>query len=65
MAEAGSALRRRDAWRATLLISPAYLWLMVAVFLPLSAMLFFSFQSEGPFGDGERQFVLRNYLAFF
>ncbi|MHA1566695.1 MAG: ABC transporter permease [Alphaproteobacteria bacterium] len=59
------ALRQRDAWRATMLISPAYLWLMVAVFLPLSAMLFFSFLSEGPFGDAEAHFVIQNYLEFF
>ena len=61
----GIALRQRDAWRATMLISPAYLWLMVAVFLPLSAMLFFSFLSEGPFGDAEAHFVIQNYLEFF
>ncbi len=61
----GATLRQRDNFRAVLLISPAYLWLLVAVFLPLSAMLFFSFLSEGPFGDGARQLVLQNYLEFF
>ncbi|XDZ66332.1 ABC transporter permease [Alphaproteobacteria bacterium LSUCC0684] len=47
------------------LLSPAYLWLTVAVFLPLSAMLFFSFLSDAPFGDAQWHFTARNYQAFF
>lgn len=46
-------------------LSPAYLWLTVAVFLPLSAMLFFSVLSDVPFGDREWHVSLENYAAFF
>jgi spermidine/putrescine transport system permease protein len=47
------------------LLSPAYLWLTVAIFLPLSAMLYFSFLSDVPFGNREWQFTFENYQAFF
>ena len=51
--------------RIALLLSPAYLWLTVAIFLPLSAMLFFSFLSEAPFGDRHWQVTLKHYRDFF
>ncbi len=54
-----------DIRQISLLISPAYLWLTVAVFLPLSAMLYFSFLSEAPFGDRQWHFTLQNYADFF
>ncbi len=41
-------LARKDRTRAALLLAPAYLWLTLAVFLPLSAMAFFSFLSDVP-----------------
>ncbi len=47
------------------LLTPAYLWLTVAVFLPLSAMLYFSFLSDVPFGDRDWHYTLENYQAFF
>ena len=47
------------------LLSPAYLWLTVAIFLPLSAMLYFSFLSDVPFGDKEWHFTTEHYQAFF
>ncbi|MCY3873782.1 MAG: ABC transporter permease [Rhodobacteraceae bacterium] len=47
------------------MLSPAYLWLTVAIFLPLSAMLYFSFLSDVPFGDTEWHFTTENYQAFF
>lgn len=47
------------------LLSPAYLWLTAAIFLPLSAMLFFSLVTELPFGGAEWAFTLENYRAFF
>ena len=47
------------------LLTPAYLWLTLAVFLPLSAMLYFSFLSDVPFGDREWRYTLENYAAFF
>ena len=58
-------LARRDRLRALVLLSPAYLWLTVAVFLPLSAMAFFSFLSDVPFGGRDWQATLANYSAFF
>ena len=56
---------QRDGLRAAGLLAPAYLWLTVAVFLPLSAMLFFSLLSDVPFGDREWDVTLENYRAFF
>jgi len=47
------------------LIAPAYLWLTAAVFLPLSAMLFFSILSDTPIGGRDWQVTLANYLEFF
>ncbi len=47
--------------RALGLLAPAYLWLTVAVFLPLSAMAFFSFLTDVPFGDREWAFTFDNY----
>ena len=57
------AARRRRAIAA--LTAPAYLWLTATVFLPLSAMLYFSFQEKGPFGTHESAFTLEHYEAFF
>ena len=47
------------------MIGPAYLWLLVTIFLPLSAMLYFSFLTEAPFGDRVAAFTLGNYADFF
>jgi len=58
-------IARQDRARAFALLSPAYLWLTVAVFLPLSAMVFFSFLSDVPFGGREWHVTLDNYRAFF
>ncbi len=60
-----ASLARREAFRAATLLSPAYLWLTLAVFLPLSAMFFFSFLSDVPFGDREWELTFANYGAFF
>ncbi len=57
-------LNRKDTHQLLGLISPAYLWLTVAVFLPLSAMLFFSFLTDVPFGDREWALTLQNYADF-
>ena len=56
---------RRGVTEAVLLISPAYIWLTVAIFLPLSAMLFFSFLSDVTFGEREWAVTLENYATFF
>ena len=47
------------------LLAPAYLWLTVAIFLPLSAMAFFSFMTDLPLSGKEWSFTLQNYAAFF
>ena len=59
------SLQRNDAQRIAFLVSPAYLWLTVAVFLPLSTMLFFSFLSEAPFVGDDWFYTLGNYTKFF
>ena len=58
------ATPRNDALRAGTLLAPAYLWLTVAVFLPLSAMLFFSFLSAAPFTNAEWYMTGQNYAEF-
>lgn len=60
-----TVISRNDGWRAGALLAPAYLWLTVAVFLPLSAMLFFSFLSAAPFTNAEWHATLANYAEFF
>jgi spermidine/putrescine transport system permease protein len=57
-------IARKDGARAFVLLSPAYLWLTAAVFLPLSAMAFFSFLSDLPFGGRVWHPTLDNYAAF-
>lgn len=47
------------------LLAPAYLWLAVAIFLPLSAMAFFSFMTDLPVAGRDGSFTLDNYAAFF
>ena len=54
-------LRGVDRWRLTGLLAPTYLWLTVAVFLPLSAMLWFAFLTDVPFGAREASFTLDNF----
>jgi len=56
-------LARRE-WTTAALLAPAYSWLTLAVFLPLGAMLFFSFLKAAPFGARPLQFTFDNYLAF-
>ncbi len=57
------AAPRFGAARAALLL-PAYGWLTLAVFLPLGAMLVFSFLKQAPFGGRPIVFTLDQYLAF-
>ena len=47
------------------MLSPAYFWLLFTIFLPLSAMLYFSFLSDTPFGNRVAVLSLENYAAFF
>jgi len=61
----GAAARRPVERALPVMIGPAYLWLAVTIFLPLSAMLYFSLLSETPFGDRVATFTLQHYLDFF
>lgn len=60
------AASRRRPWLATAaLLLPAYGWLLLAVFLPLGAMLVFSVLKTNPFGSkAPMVFTTANYLAF-
>lgn len=62
MAEPLTTADRRQLFT---LLSPAYLWLLVAIFLPLSAMLFFSFLDTMPGGGAEWTLTPGNYHEFF
>ncbi len=54
-----------DRARAGLMLAPAYLWLTLAVFLPLSAMAFFSLLTDVPLGDRPWAFTWANYAEVF
>ena len=58
--------RRRPSasWATAALLTPAYGWLTLAVFLPLCAMLFFSFLKRSPIPGRPLLFTIDNYLAF-
>jgi spermidine/putrescine transport system permease protein len=60
----GSTSTHRGMRSALPLLLPAYFWLTVAIFLPLSAMAFFSFMSDLPLGDRSWSFTLDNYRQF-
>ena len=63
--QGGEPLRGGDLRRLALMIGPAYLWLALAVFLPLSMMLFFSFMSDVPVAGRDWHVTLENYETFF
>jgi spermidine/putrescine transport system permease protein len=56
---------RRRQLAAFGLTAPAYLWLLLTIFLPLCVMLFFSFLTKAPFGGREIEFTLDHYVRFF
>ncbi len=56
---------RRGGLRAALPLLPGYLWLTLAIFLPLSAMVWFSFLSDLSPLAGRGHLTLENYVAFF
>jgi spermidine/putrescine transport system permease protein len=58
---ATAAPRRSDLAQALPLLAPAYLWLTVAVFLPLTAMVFFSFMTDLPLPGREWALTVGNY----
>jgi spermidine/putrescine transport system permease protein len=47
------------------LTAPAYLWLTATVFLPLMAMVYFSFLTTVPVGGRTASFTLQHYVSFF
>ena len=65
MAVQGAVASRSGLRSALPLLAPAYLWLTVAIFLPLSAMVFFSFMTDLPLSGKPWAFTLGNYAAFF
>jgi spermidine/putrescine transport system permease protein len=65
MAAQPAAASRKGIGPALPLLAPAYLWLTVAIFLPLSAMAFFSFMTDLPLSGKGWSFTLQNYAAFF
>ncbi|MER8499779.1 ABC transporter permease [Mesorhizobium sp. M0195] len=65
MAAQVAAASRSGLRSALPLLAPAYLWLTVAIFLPLSAMVFFSLTTELPLSGKPWAFTLENYTAFF
>lgn len=65
MASAQPSVARGQLKSALPLLLPAYLWLTVAVFLPLSAMGFFSFMTDLPMAGRNWAATLEHYVAFF
>ncbi|MGQ0485043.1 MAG: ABC transporter permease [Hyphomicrobiales bacterium] len=59
------SLTRRGSLAVAGLTAPAYLWLALTIFLPLAAMLFFSFLTVTPMGGREAEFTLKHYADFF
>jgi spermidine/putrescine transport system permease protein len=47
------------------MIGPAYLWLLLTVFLPLLALFYFSFLTVAPLGTRVPEWTLANYGDFF
>ena len=57
--------RQHQARAVIALTAPAYLWLALTVFLPLAAMLYFSFLTVTPIGGRVAELTLANYTDFF
>jgi spermidine/putrescine transport system permease protein len=55
----------RQTRAVVFLTAPAYLWLALTIFLPLSAMVYFSFLTVAPIGGREADFTFAHYTAFF
>ncbi len=61
---AGPRPRRTGTAATAALLAPTYLWLAVAVFLPLAGMLYFSLLTGVPAPHHPAAFTAENYLAF-
>jgi spermidine/putrescine transport system permease protein len=55
--------KARQRWAILGLTGPAYAWLALTIFLPLSAMLYCSFLDKSPLVPQPSQFTLANYAA--
>jgi len=55
----------RQKWAILGLTAPAYLWLAVTIFLPLSTMFYCSFLDQSPLVPKPSSFTLAQYAAFF
>jgi spermidine/putrescine transport system permease protein len=60
-----TTLASRQRTAALGLTAPAYLWLALTIFLPLSAMVYFSFLTVVPWGGRDASFTFAHYAAFF
>jgi spermidine/putrescine transport system permease protein len=60
-----SIARRERVTAIAALTGPAYFWLALTIFLPLSAMFYFSFLSDVPIGERVAELTTENYAAFF
>ncbi|RIK33257.1 MAG: peptide ABC transporter permease [Chloroflexi bacterium] len=58
-------MKRRSRWNLLVLLSPAYLWLLLFGFAPLGIMLYFSFLSDTPLSGRTVHFTFDNYLRYF
>lgn len=65
--DSARTLRAETRQRLTIfgLTAPAYLWLAVTIFLPLSAMFYFSFLTVAPLNNRVAEVTFAHYLAFF
>jgi spermidine/putrescine transport system permease protein len=55
--------RQRQIWSIFGLTGPAYIWLAITIFLPLSAMLYCSLLDKSPLIPEPAHFTWANYLA--
>jgi spermidine/putrescine transport system permease protein len=56
---------QRRTLAAVGLIGPAYLWLLLTVFLPLAALFYFSFLTLGPLIPRPAEWTLEHYNTYF
>lgn len=63
--EGNDSKRRRGSFAPIWTLSPASLWMLVFLFVPLVLVLFVSFMSRGVYGGIDYTFTLENYTRFF
>ena len=65
MSQGAATVATRQRVAAFGLTAPTYLWLTLTIFLPLSAMFYFSFLTVAPFGGHHPSLTLDNYRTFY